>query len=208
MSATVGTDRQRAELLAGLDGHVLEVGAGDGRNFRHYPEDVQRVLAIEPEPYLRRLASRSAAAVPGAIEVRDGAAEKLPGEEGAYDAVVSSLVLCTVADQEQTLGEMFRVLRDGGELRFFEHVRAGRPLGRKLQQLLDDTGVWPHLGGGCHLARETVAAIARAGFTVERIRSFSSGPGPLGLPFVLGAARRPVRQGARRSIDQPAGPRR
>ncbi len=208
LSGTVGSDRQRSELLSGLAGRVLEVGAGDGRNFRHYPEGVERVVAIEPEPYLRRLAVRAAAASRAPIEVRDGAAELLPGVEGSYDAVVSSLVLCSVTDQERALGEIARVLRDGGELRFFEHVRADGVLGRTLQHGLDESGIWPCLGGGCHLTRETLAAIEGAGFTVERVRRFSSGPGSLGVPFVLGAARRPARQGARRSIDQPPGPRR
>jgi hypothetical protein len=85
---------------------------------------------------------------------------------------------------------MHRILMPGGELRFFEHVVAQRSLGKAVQAGLDGSGVWPCLAAGCHLSRDTVAAIGAAGFTVEQIRRFTSGPGRLGVPFVLGVARR------------------
>ena len=190
ISGKVGSDKQRSELLAGLRGRVLEVGAGDGRNFAHYPSEVSEVLAVEPEPYLRRLASGAARAAPVPVTVVDGTAELLPHEDGVFDSIVSSLVLCSVVDQEIALAELHRVLMPGGELRFYEHVIAERSLGRSVQASLDGSGIWPHLGAGCHLARDTVGMIAAAGFTVEQVRRFTSGPGPLGLPFVLGTARR------------------
>lgn len=190
ISGRVGSHRQRTELLAGLRGRVLEVGAGDGRNFSHYPPEVVEVLALEPEPYLRGLAADAAGAAAVSVTVLDGTAEAVPHEDGAFDSIVSSLVLCSVLDQSAALAEMNRVLAPGGELRFFEHVVAEGSLGRAVQNGLDGSGVWPHLGAGCHLARDTVGAITAAGFTVQRIRRFTSGPGPLGVPFVLGSARR------------------
>jgi len=190
ISGKVGSDRQRSELVAGLRGRVLEVGAGDGRNFARYDAEVSEVLAVEPEAYLRELARTAAAAAAAPVTVIDGDAEFLQLEDASFDAAVSSLVLCSVIDQQTALAELHRVLAPGGELRFFEHVVAEQSFARAVQAKLDDSGLWPHLGGGCHLARDTVGAIAAAGFAVERIRRFTSGPGPLGLPFVLGVARR------------------
>ncbi len=124
------------------------------------------------------------------VTVIDGTAELLPHEDGVFDSVVTSLVLCSVVDQEIALAELHRVLMPGGELRFFEHVIAEGSFGKAVQAGLDRSGIWPQLGAGCHLARDTVAAIADAGFSVEQVRRFTSGPGPVGPPFVLGIARR------------------
>jgi SAM-dependent methyltransferase len=189
ISGRVVADSRRAELLAGLHGRVLEVGAGDGRNFAHYPREVSEVLAVEPEPYLRALAREAARRAAVSITVLDGSAELLPGDDRSWDSVVSSLVLCSVDDQQVALAEVRRVLAPSGELRFFEHVVAEQGFGKALQTGLDGSGIWPRLGGGCHLARDTVGSLAAAGFTVERIRRFTSGPGTLGIPFVLGMAR-------------------
>lgn len=119
-----GVGVHRHDLLAGLAGSVLEVGAGNGLNFSHYPATVTSVLAVEPEQYLRALAAGHAqlAAVP--VTVTDGTAEQLPAEDASVDNVVATLMLCSVADQQAALAEMHRVLRPGGELRFMEHVLA------------------------------------------------------------------------------------
>lgn len=190
LSGRIVAPRRRAELLEGLSGRAVEVGAGDGRNFPHYPDTLGELVAVEPEPYLRRLAASAAGQAAIAITVLDGTAERLPLEECSCDAAVSSLVLCSVGDQRAALAELHRVLVPGGELRFFEHVAAEGPLGRATQSGLDRSGIWPKLGAGCHLSRDTVAEIERAGFEVRRIRRFTSGPAGLGVPFVLGVARR------------------
>jgi len=190
ISGRVVSHKHRAELLAGLHGRVLEVGAGDGRNFAHYPPEVTEVFAVEPEPYLRRLASEAALAAPVRVTVLDGTAELLPLGEGSCHSVVSSLVLCSVSDQRTALAELHRVLLPGGELRFFEHVIAEQSVGKAVQAGLDGSGIWPQLGAGCHLTRDTVRAITATGFKLERIRRFTSGPGAFGVPFVLGMARR------------------
>lgn len=189
-----GMAAHRQRLVAGLRGEVLEVGAGNGRSFAHYPSAVTRVLAVEPEPYLRRLAHESARSSAAPVEVVAGTAEALPTGAATMDAAVVSLVLCSVPDQDVALAELRRVLRPGGELRFLEHVRAETPGLRRVQGLLDAT-VWPTLGGGCHLGRDTVAAIRSAGFEVGPTERFRLPDGPVpapSSPHVRGTATAPV----------------
>lgn len=184
-----GVAEHRRELLAGLRGRVVEVGAGNGRNFAHYPATVDEVIAVEPEPYLRRLAEREARRASVRVRVVDGVAERLPSPEASVDAVVASLVLCSVPDQQVALREMARVLRAGGELRFYEHVVAHEPRKAAVQSRLDGWHIWPRLFGGCHVARDTPVAIEQAGFVVDECRRFPFPPGRLSLPHVLGRAR-------------------
>lgn len=175
----------RAALLAALQGRVLEVGAGDGANFLHYPSRVTSVLAVEPEPHLAAHARRAAARASAVITVAEGVAEALPVEDGAFDAAVACLVLCSVGDQHAVLTELRRVLRPGGELRFYEHVVSPKRGAATIQRALDRTGVWPLLGAGCHLARDTASSLAAAGFVIEQRWPLGSGP----LPIVAGVAR-------------------
>jgi ubiquinone/menaquinone biosynthesis C-methylase UbiE len=186
-----GAGDHRRTLLAGLGGRVIEVGAGHGVNFAFYPRTVTRVVAVEPEPHLRHLAREAAAGAPVPVEVQDGTAEALPAGDGEFDAGVVSLVLCSVPDQATALREIARVLRPGGELRFYEHVISNRPSTARIQRALDAT-IYPTLAGGCHCARDTGAAIRAAGFEVEheeRIR-FKPRIGPP-IAHILGVARRP-----------------
>ena len=179
----------RDELLAGLSGRVLEIGAGSGMNFRHYPPTVEQVVAIEPEPYLRTKAERAAEAAAIPISVAPGTAEELDLPDGSFDAIVASLVLCTVHEQRRALTELHRVLKRGGELRFFEHVRSPSEAKARVQSLADRTRVWPTLGGGCHCSRDTVIAIKEAGFRVATVRTVDVGPAwMLTNPHVLGRA--------------------
>jgi len=182
-------DRRR-ELLAGLSGRVLEVGAGNGMNFRHYPATVHEVVALEPEPYLRGKAELAAREAKVKVGVGSAAAYPLPLEDASVDAAVTSLVLCTVPDPEAALGELRRVLKPGGELRFMEHVRAERPRKARVQDWSDRSGIWPRVAGGCHCARKTIAAIEAAGFEIERVRDFGLGPSwGITHPHVIGVAR-------------------
>jgi SAM-dependent methyltransferase len=182
----------RDALLAGLSGRVVEIGAGNGMNFAHYPPAVEEVVALGPEPYLRGKAERAARGAPVPVRVRDGVAAPLPLEAAGFDAAVAGLVLCTVPDPAAGLAELRRVLKPGGELRFMEHVRAPHPRIARFQQRLDRLGIWPWFAGGCHCGRDTVSAIEAAGFRVERVRSFALGPRRMVTnPHVLGAARAP-----------------
>lgn len=183
----------REELMAGLSGRVIEVGAGNGMNFPHYPREVTEVLAVEPEPRLRASATQRAASVLLPIRVVGGVAESLPAEDDSFDAAVTSLVLCSVADQWQALQELLRVLRPSGELRFYEHVRSRHPRLARVQQAVDL--LWPLFAGGCHTSRDTLAEIERAGFHIERVHRFRFPPSRFFVPcapHALGVARKPA----------------
>jgi ubiquinone/menaquinone biosynthesis C-methylase UbiE len=187
-----GVADHRRRLLDGLTGRVVEVGAGNGLNFVHYPATVTEVVAVEPEPTLRAAAERAAAAAPVRVTVSPGTAEALPLADGEVDAAVASLVLCSVPDQARALAEIRRVVRPRGELRFYEHVIADRQPLRAVLQLADHSRLWPTICGGCHLARDTAAAIEAAGFTIERCERFDFRAGAIepSIPHILGVARR------------------
>jgi SAM-dependent methyltransferase len=185
-----GEDDLRREMLAGVVGRVIEVGAGNGINFPHYPAAVTEVIAVEPEPYLRRQAQLAAAAAPVPVRVVPGLADALDLEAGSADAVVACGVLCSVPDQAAALHEFRRVLRPGGELRFYEHVRSRRRPFARWQERLDP--LWSRLFGGCHPNRDTLAAIEAAGFALERCRGFGFPVDARATPVVppiLGTAR-------------------
>ncbi len=186
-----GTAEHRDRALAGLTGRVVEVGAGNGMNFRHYPATVTEVVAVEPENNLRALAERAASSAPMPVTVVAGHGDALPFDDETFDAAVVSLVLCSVPEPGHFLAEVRRVLKPGGELRFFEHVRSDSPVLGVFQDAI--TPLWSAIGGGCHLNRDSRAAIGAAGFEIDEIDRFSYRP----LKFVpahahiLGRAHKP-----------------
>jgi ubiquinone/menaquinone biosynthesis C-methylase UbiE len=191
-----GVAEYRSALLAGLTGRVIEVGAGNGLNFAHFPAGVTEVVAVEPEPYLRDLGLAAARRAAAPVQVVDGVAEDLPAADASFDAGVASLVLCSVRDQQRALAELYRVIRPGGQLRFFEHVRAEGPAHARVQRLADT--LWPLLAGGCHTSRDTLGAITAAGFRLGSYRRMripdSRLPWP-NAPHAVGAAYRPPADG-------------
>jgi SAM-dependent methyltransferase len=181
----------RRKLLASLEGRVLELGCGDGRAFDLYPPAVEYVLAVEPDPTARSAAAERARAAPVPIEVVDGVAEALPAEDGTFDAAVVVWVLCSVPDPAAALAKLHRVLRPGGELRFYEHVRSERAAFRLLQRA-GDVLFWTRALGGCETTRDTLTAIRQAGFRVTELeRGFHSSSllTITSAPYVIGTAR-------------------
>lgn len=181
----------RRENLAGLSGRVLEIGAGSGTNFGYYPDAVTHVLAIEPEPRLVDIAREAAADAPIPVVVTNVTAEEI-GEVEPFDAVVCSLVLCSVHDQVGVLRRLHSLLRPGGELRYLEHIASAGARGQ-YQRFVDAT-FWPRVFGNCHTHRDTEHAIVEAGFEVHRSRREWTLPAWAPLPvseLALGRAHRP-----------------
>ncbi|MGB3482283.1 MAG: class I SAM-dependent methyltransferase [Mycobacterium sp.] len=182
----------RQENLAGLSGRVLEVGAGTGTNFDYYPDTVTEVVAVEPETQLAASARDAAARAAVPVVVREELIEDLDPAE-SFDAVVCSLVLCSVASSDGVLQQLYSRLLPGGELRYLEHVAT--PGARGALQRVADATVWPRLLGNCHTHRRTETAIRAAGFAVQSTRRAAALPAWVPLPvteFALGRAIKPA----------------
>jgi ubiquinone/menaquinone biosynthesis C-methylase UbiE len=179
----------RRNLLGGLTGRVLEVGAGTGLNLPHYTSNVTRLVLSEPDPNMRaKLQSRLTADFPANVELSDATLDHLPMPDQSFDAVVSTLVLCSVRDLEQALGEIRRVLVPGGRLVFLEHVGAEDRSNRLIWQRRVEP-LWKALAGNCHLTRRTEQAIKRAGLDIVQIQHESIRKAmPLTRPSIRGIA--------------------
>src|SRR5204862_6331746 len=133
--------------------------------------EVTELVAAEPEPYMRERAVAAAGGAPIPVTVVDWPAEALDAPDASFDVGVACLVLCCVREQRRALDELFRVIRPGGELRYYEHVRAETPRLARVQATADRVGLSKLLGNE-HFARRTEQAIRSAGFEVERERRF------------------------------------
>ncbi|MFI7589075.1 class I SAM-dependent methyltransferase [Spongisporangium articulatum] len=155
----------RARLLGSLSGDVLEIGAGTGLNVPHYPQDLEQLVLTEPDPaMLRRLRRRAG----DRTTVVGAPAESLPFADDGFDAVVSTLVLCTAPEPGAALAEVARVLRPGGRLVLMEHVLAQAPrLARRQRRYARP---WKALAGGCRCDQNTALLLSEAGFDVSGLR--------------------------------------
>ncbi|MFN8112093.1 MAG: class I SAM-dependent methyltransferase [Solirubrobacterales bacterium] len=186
-SEDAGMRERRRELLAGARGRTVELGAGTGLNFAHYPDAVDELILTEPfPPMAKQLRERAGE---GATVV-EAPADRLPLPDGAADTVVSTLVLCTVDDVPATLAEVARVLRPGGRLLFAEHVRSEDPdLARWQDRLMRP---WKFVGHGCRCNRDTLAAISASPLEVESVEHGAiPKAAPIVRPLIVGSARRP-----------------
>jgi ubiquinone/menaquinone biosynthesis C-methylase UbiE len=188
-----GLGEMRRELLAQASGRVLELGAGTGHNLEHYTDAVTELVLTEPDPYMAsRLRDRLAA---GSIQVANASvveapAEDLPFDDGSFDTVVATLVLCTVNDPLKAIAEARRVLVEGGRLLFLEHVRSDRTRLARWQDRLERP--WGWFGAGCHPNRATDQLLPEAGFWIDSMEreKLPKAP-PIVRPLIRGVARRP-----------------
>ena len=178
-----GMAERRRRLLATARGVVLEVGAGTGLNLRHYSDDVDRVVVLEPDAAMRRRMQANVQAAPVPVEVRPQGIDEAALDDDSFDTIVCTLVLCTVPDQGRALATLRRVLRPDGYLLFLEHVR---DVGLRQRAQRVAAPVWRRLAAGCHLDRDTVNAIRDADMTVTDCDRYRIS----GLPHVQGRARR------------------
>ncbi|MEW5808369.1 MAG: class I SAM-dependent methyltransferase [Actinomycetota bacterium] len=184
--------RLRRENLAGLTGRVLEVGAGTGTNFAFYPATVTEVVAVEPERRLAALATQAATRASVPVTLTTDTVEDF-NDQGQFDAVVCSLVLCSVDQPSGVVAQLYSLLKPGGELRYLEHV-AETGVRARLQRVADAT-IWPRLAGNCHTHRHTEQTIAGAGFRLAGSRREATLPKWVPLPvaeFAIGRAVKPA----------------
>ncbi|MBE2320678.1 class I SAM-dependent methyltransferase [Solirubrobacter sp. CPCC 204708] len=177
-----GMAARRREALRSLRGRVLEVGAGTGLNLPHYPDGLEVVLTEPDAAMARRLRRRA-----GARPVIGAGAEALPFEDGSFDAVVSTMVLCTVADPAAAIRELRRVLRPGGRLVFIEHVRSGSHRLARWQDRLATP--WRAVAAGCRCNQPTLELLRAGGMTVTAGEARWRGMPALVAPLVIGEAR-------------------
>ena len=170
----------REELLSGVAGELLEIGAGTGANVPFYPEAVSRAVLFEPDPHMRKKLS------PGRFELTGA----MPADAETFDVAISTLVLCTVPEPAETLAAVHRALRPGGELRFLEHVVSPDDEVRRTWQRRIEP-FWKIVAGGCHLTRDTAASIEAAGFEIESLQRASMRKAPSWVrPTIRGVAKK------------------
>ena len=164
----VATAPVRRKLLAGLEGEVLELGAGTGANFAYYPPSA-RVTATDYSGHMLRRGEGVSRKSPAQIALQEADAMHLPFADASFDVVVAVFVFCSLARPRRGLAEAFRVLKSGGELRLFEHVRSKRQSVARLQWALSP--VWSAAADGCRLDRDIPPLVSAVGFAVESVES-------------------------------------
>lgn len=166
--------RVRKRIVSGLEGNVLEIGAGTGANFPYYSKvKVERLVTLEPNPYMLDQAKRRAKELKLPVEFHQGMAETLPFKDGEFDTVVATLVLCSVSDPQKVFLEARRVCKKGGKIILFEHVRTESKSLAALQDVL--TPAWKRLCDGCHLNRDTGRFMKESGIKVVKERKYFKG---------------------------------
>jgi ubiquinone/menaquinone biosynthesis C-methylase UbiE len=164
----------RKKIVSGLEGNVLEIGAGTGANFPYYSKGkLERLVSLEPNPYMLDQAKSKAKEFGLPVEFHQGSAEALPFENEEFDIVVATLVLCSVDEPEKVFQEIRRVCKKGGKIVLFEHVRTESKTLAALQDVL--TPAWKRLCDGCHLNRDTGRYMEESGIELVNEKKYLKG---------------------------------
>lgn len=183
------TDHHKKKLFSNLSGRVLEIGAGTGANLNYYPKSIDLVI-VEPSPYMQQYLRKKAGNLGRSIDIHTGIAEDLSFSDESFDSVISTLVLCSVEDLEQSLSEIKRVLKPGGRFYFIEHVAAHENSQlRTLQNII--APLWKRMADGCHPNRNTADFIRQSEFTDIKIQMTRLNL-PVVSPHIIGSAAKPA----------------
>ena len=160
--------KQRAKLVPGAEGVVLEIGMGAGPNLGFYdPSKVTKLYGLEPSIGMRRKSAKAVAASPLDIEMLDLPGEEIPLDDQSVDTVVLTFTLCTIPGAVEAMRGMKRVLKPGGKLLFCEHGAAPDAAVAKWQRRIEP--VWKPIAGGCHLTRDIPDLIRQGGFEIGQM---------------------------------------
>ena len=180
----------RSKLLKQAKGDLLEIGAGTGLNLPHYPQQLNGLILSEPDLYMRRRLQDKLSASQLPARIADWPAEEIDLPDNSLDTVVSTLVLCSVDCIQQSLQELLRVLKPGGQLLFFEHVLADNAGTARWQKIWEP--LWKCACGNCHLTRETVHRIEETGMIIEDLTEKTiTGAPAIVRRALIGRARKP-----------------
>jgi len=184
-----GLRAYRRDLLGRARGRTVEIGGGTGLNLRHYPDDLDELVLIEPDAAMRSRLERKLGRSGRQARLVDASAERLPFAEGTVNTVVSTFVLCTVDAPDVALREIARVLAPGGQLLFIEHVRSESPTLAYWQDRL--AGPWRRFARGCRCNRATAELIVTCGLELDDVHeaSWHAMP-PIVRPLIAGRARK------------------
>ncbi|HEY3288771.1 MAG TPA: class I SAM-dependent methyltransferase [Anaerolineae bacterium] len=179
--------RYKRRLFGNLHGEVIEIGPGGGASLEYLKGRDVHWVGIEPNTYMHLYLKREAARLGFVADIRAGSAEKIDAPDASADAVISSLVLCSVPDQAAVLREVLRVLKPGGQFVFIEHVAARGGSARRLQNLIRP--IWQFIGDGCQPNRETWVTLQAAGFAHLELEHFRV-DAPIVSPHIAGVGTR------------------
>jgi ubiquinone/menaquinone biosynthesis C-methylase UbiE len=163
-------ERYRRQLLAHVQGSVLEIGFGTGLNLPCYPEHIRKITGVDPNPGMGSLARRRIASSPIAVDWQVADAQELPFPSQSFDSVVSTWTLCSIPNVAKALREIRRVLRAGGKLFFLEHGLSEDPQVQRWQNRLNP--LQKVIADGCNLNRDMARLIREAGFRFEQLERF------------------------------------